>query len=150
TDAPRREELPLCSERGCHGDRKACRRHPPVCEGPAEPALARGAAPRRGEGGMRHAVSDRSRTMASDEVLSGRIEEEECFVRIEEGRLFAKTWTPDASADRPLAPIVLFHDSLGSVELWRSFPRQLALTTGRRVIAYDRLGFGRSDPYPGR
>ena len=32
----------------------------------------------------------------------------------------------------------------------RSFPKHLAVATGRRVIAYDRLGFGRSDPHPGR
>ena len=45
-------------------------------------------------------------------------------------------------ADRP---IVLLHDSLGCVELWRDFPAELSAATGRRVVAYDRLGFGRSD-----
>jgi pimeloyl-ACP methyl ester carboxylesterase len=44
------------------------------------------------------------------------------------------------------SPIILFHDSLGSVELWRGFPAALATRTGRKVIAYDRLGFGQSDP----
>lgn len=64
-----------------------------------------------------------------------------------EGRLFCRSWTPrDLS---PGAPVVLFHDSLGCVELWRDFPRRLAQATGRRVIAYDRLGFGRSDPRSG-
>lgn len=63
------------------------------------------------------------------------------------GRLFAREWraAPIAAA----APFVLFHDSLGSVEQWRDFPAQLAVATGRTVIAYDRLGFGRSDPHPG-
>jgi len=42
------------------------------------------------------------------------------------------------------------HDSLGSVTLWRDLPERLAIATGRVVIAYDRLGFGRSDPHPGR
>jgi len=78
------------------------------------------------------------------------IEETECLIRIEEGRLFAKIWTPDGSGTGGLAPILLFHDSLGCIDLWRSFPKRLAQATGRRVIAYDRLGFGRSDPYPGR
>ncbi|WP_246483657.1 alpha/beta fold hydrolase [Paenacidovorax monticola] len=45
----------------------------------------------------------------------------------------------------PPSPIVLFHDSLGCVELWRDLPAALCLATGRPVIAYDRLGFGRSD-----
>ena len=58
------------------------------------------------------------------------------------GRVFARQW------DGAGVPIVLFHDSLGSVELWRDFPERLARTTGRAVIAYDRLGFGRSDPHP--
>jgi pimeloyl-ACP methyl ester carboxylesterase len=78
------------------------------------------------------------------------IEEQERLIRIEEGHLFVKTWTPEAAESRRLAPILLLHDSLGCIALWRTFPRQLALTTGRRVIAYDRLGFGRSDRYPGR
>lgn len=61
-------------------------------------------------------------------------------------RLFARAWSaPGAPADG-LAPIVLLHDSLGSVELWRDFPARLAAGTGRTVIAYDRLGFGHSDP----
>lgn len=64
-----------------------------------------------------------------------------------EGRIHARSWTPHAPGDAPAgAPIVLFHDSLGCVELWRDFPPALAAATGRRVVAYDRLGFGRSAP----
>lgn len=63
-----------------------------------------------------------------------------------EGRLFAREWVPSPAAGAVSdSPIVLFHDSLGCVELWRDFPAALCAATGRRVIAYDRLGFGRSD-----
>ena len=65
------------------------------------------------------------------------------------GRLFARQWQPE-DAEPALAPIVLLHDSLGCVELWRDFPRMLAAATRRRVVAYDRLGFGRSDARSGR
>lgn len=65
------------------------------------------------------------------------------------GTLFARTWTPPGSRARPGVTILLFHDSLGCVELWRDFPARLAAATGLRVAAYDRLGFGRSDPYAG-
>ncbi|WLQ16637.1 alpha/beta hydrolase [Hahella aquimaris] len=64
------------------------------------------------------------------------------------GGLFVKRWRPTGADAAQAAPIVLFHDSLGSVELWRDFPMELAAATGREVIAYDRLGFGRSDPHP--
>lgn len=60
------------------------------------------------------------------------------------GKLFAREWTTEGDPSR--APIILLHDSLGSVEVWRDFPALLAAATRRRVIAYDRLGFGRSDP----
>lgn len=60
------------------------------------------------------------------------------------GRLFARQWQP-ADADPARAPIVLLHDSLGAVELWRTFPALLAAASQRRVFAYDRRGFGRSD-----
>jgi pimeloyl-ACP methyl ester carboxylesterase len=67
----------------------------------------------------------------------------------DQGTLFARRWVPgDVRRDSP-APIVLFHDSLGCVELWREFPEQLAVATRRSVVAYDRLGFGRSDEHPG-
>jgi len=79
------------------------------------------------------------------------ISESEGRLPLAGGRLFFKSWTPAATAAAgAAAPILLLHDSLGSVELWRRFPEQLAAATGRRVIAYDRLGFGRSDPHPGR
>lgn len=65
-----------------------------------------------------------------------------------QGRLFVRTWRPPSSdAERPA--ILLFHDSLGCVELWRDFPEALARAMGRPVVAYDRLGFGRSDAYSG-
>ncbi|MBK4738488.1 alpha/beta fold hydrolase [Noviherbaspirillum pedocola] len=64
------------------------------------------------------------------------------------GKIFARIWTPAMKVDRSQAraPIVLFHDSLGCVDLWRDFPSKLSGFLGREVIAYDRLGFGRSDP----
>lgn len=63
------------------------------------------------------------------------------------GRLFVRTWTPHDA--RALAPLILLHDSLGSVELWRGFPDVLCEATGREIVAFDRLGFGQSDPHPG-
>jgi pimeloyl-ACP methyl ester carboxylesterase len=50
------------------------------------------------------------------------------------------------SADKP--PLVLLHEGLGSVGLWRDFPSALRAATGRRVIAFSRYGHGRSEPPP--
>ena len=44
------------------------------------------------------------------------------------------------------APIVLLHEGLGSIELWRDFPQRLAASTDRAVVAYSRYGHGRSEP----
>ncbi|MDH1523176.1 alpha/beta fold hydrolase [Achromobacter mucicolens] len=79
------------------------------------------------------------------------VEFQDVFVPAASGQLFVRRWTPAASATSAGsgAPIVLMHDSLGCAELWRDFPERLAGATGREVIAYDRLGFGRSDPYKG-
>jgi pimeloyl-ACP methyl ester carboxylesterase len=42
--------------------------------------------------------------------------------------------------------VVLLHEGLGSVGLWRGFPAALAAATGRRVLAFSRFGHGRSEP----
>ncbi len=63
------------------------------------------------------------------------------MVGISNGNIFVRKWIPDGVAS---LPIILLHDSLGSVELWRDFPAALAHATQRVVIAYDRLGFGKS------
>ncbi len=73
----------------------------------------------------------------------------EYWVPTPQGNIYAKSWQPLDGGMGNVAPIVLFHDSLGCVELWRDFPEMLAAATRRRVIAYDRLGFGRSWPHPG-
>lgn len=48
-------------------------------------------------------------------------------------------------AGRPT--IIFLHDSLGSVELWRDFPRQLGSITNCNVLVYDRQGYGKSSPF---
>ncbi|WP_290653181.1 alpha/beta hydrolase [Aquisalimonas sp.] len=73
----------------------------------------------------------------------------EDWVNIPQGRVFVKIWGAGDESSAEDVSIILLHDSLGCVELWRDFPERLALATGGRVIAYDRLGFGQSDPYPG-
>lgn len=52
--------------------------------------------------------------------------------------------TLEISGDPGRRPLVLLHEGLGSVGLWRGFPRQLSAATGRRVIAYSRFGHGHS------
>jgi pimeloyl-ACP methyl ester carboxylesterase len=42
--------------------------------------------------------------------------------------------------------IVMLHEGLGCVELWRDFPAKLAAATGWGVFAYSRAGYGLSDP----
>ena len=44
--------------------------------------------------------------------------------------------------------LVLLHEGLGCVELWRDFPQKLAKATGLGVCAYSRAGYGGSDPEP--
>ena len=70
-------------------------------------------------------------------------------IQTEQGNLYAQSWALPPEGAAFLAPIILLHDSLGCVPLWRDFPANLAEATGHPVIAYDRLGFGRSDPHPG-
>ena len=68
-------------------------------------------------------------------------------IALPQGTLFARRWLPKSARDDD-PTILLFHDSLGCVALWRSFPEELATATGLPVVAYDRLGFGKSTPHP--
>lgn len=43
-------------------------------------------------------------------------------------------------------PLVLLHEGLGAVSMWRDFPQQLVKATGRSVWAWDRWGYGESSP----
>lgn len=43
-------------------------------------------------------------------------------------------------------PIVLLHEGLGSVSMWKSFPQRLSEKTGKAVLAYSRAGYGSSSP----
>src|ERR1700729_3554338 len=44
--------------------------------------------------------------------------------------------------------IVMLHEGLGCVALWRDFPTQLAEATRLGVFAYSRAAYGQSDPAP--
>ena len=54
----------------------------------------------------------------------------------------------DIPGDPTRAPLVLLHEGVGSIELWRGLPDALAEATGRRTVAFSRYGHGRSDPPP--
>ncbi|MDQ2858032.1 MAG: alpha/beta hydrolase [Candidatus Eremiobacteraeota bacterium] len=63
-------------------------------------------------------------------------------VDIEGRRLEVVTYEPKGEAQ---TTIVMLHEGLGSVALWKDVPAQLARRTGARVIAYSRYGYGASD-----
>lgn len=47
-----------------------------------------------------------------------------------------------------LAPIIFLHEGLGSVGMWRDWPRQVCQATGREAIVYSRRGYGKSESIP--
>ncbi|MBU1364989.1 MAG: alpha/beta hydrolase [Gammaproteobacteria bacterium] len=52
-----------------------------------------------------------------------------------------------ATADgRPT--LLLLHEGLGCVSMWRHFPEKLAAATGCRLIVWSRAGYGGSEAYP--
>ncbi|MCF8199640.1 MAG: alpha/beta hydrolase [Sulfuritalea sp.] len=50
---------------------------------------------------------------------------------------------PAHQINRPT--LVLLHEGLGSVSMWRDFPIKLAAATGCRTLVYSRYGYGQSD-----
>jgi pimeloyl-ACP methyl ester carboxylesterase len=73
--------------------------------------------------------------------MSGQQRVQKLHIDVDGVSLHACLWGRQL-AGRPA--IVLLHDSLGSVALWRDFPARLAERTACPVIAYDRYGFGLS------
>jgi pimeloyl-ACP methyl ester carboxylesterase len=65
------------------------------------------------------------------------------FVDLPIGGRIEFTWHGDV-VSRPA--IVMLHEGLGSLSMWRDFPARLAAATGRRVLAYSRRGYGNSAP----
>ncbi len=42
--------------------------------------------------------------------------------------------------------VIMLHEGLGSIELWDSFPDEIATATGAGVFTYSRAGYGKSAP----
>lgn len=53
---------------------------------------------------------------------------------------------PKNQPSSSVANLVLLHEGLGCVALWRDVPQNLADRTGHRVFVYSRQGYGGSDP----
>lgn len=64
------------------------------------------------------------------------------FVRVRERNLEYQL-IPAHQINRPT--LVLLHEGLGSVAMWRDFPARLAAATGCRTLVYSRYGYGQSD-----
>jgi pimeloyl-ACP methyl ester carboxylesterase len=53
----------------------------------------------------------------------------------------------DGARERPA--LILLHEGLGSIALWRDFPAKLAEAAGCPAVVYSRWGYGRSDALDG-
>lgn len=53
-------------------------------------------------------------------------------------------WFGDAPMHAPT--LIMLHEGLGSVSIWRDYPAALARATGTRIFVYSRAGYGKSDP----
>ena len=74
--------------------------------------------------------------------MSASVEGRRGEIRLDGRRLETAWWGPGPEA----APtILLLHEGLGCVALWRDFPAALAAATGCGVLAYSRFGYGQSD-----
>lgn len=55
-------------------------------------------------------------------------------------------WLRADRTDRPL--VVFLHEGLGSISMWRDYPRQLCEAGDLRGLVLSRYGYGRSTPRP--
>ncbi|MDG1973279.1 MAG: alpha/beta hydrolase [Paracoccaceae bacterium] len=65
------------------------------------------------------------------------------WIKADGKRLEATCYGP-APGNAPT--IVMLHEGLGCVALWRDFPEKIQQATGCGVFVYSRAGYGRSDP----
>lgn len=65
------------------------------------------------------------------------------WIDVDDRRLEVREAGPDQSEADTL---VMLHEGLGSADLWGDLPACLAATTGYRVVAYSRAGYGNSSP----
>lgn len=66
------------------------------------------------------------------------------LIRVDGQQLELRRYHP-AHAPDPRPIIVMLHEGLGSVAMWRDFPQRLADATGCETISYSRGGYGHSD-----
>lgn len=69
-------------------------------------------------------------------------------IQLRDRRLHGRWLGSERVRDAYTPTLVFLHEGLGCVELWRGFPGALCARTGLRGFAYDRTGYGRSDPWP--
>ena len=65
------------------------------------------------------------------------------FLTTAGGRLEYARW---GAGKLGCAPLLLLHEGLGCVSMWRDWPADLGRATGREVFAYSRFGYGGSSP----
>lgn len=65
------------------------------------------------------------------------------FLTLAGRRIEVERWGDPAPGGPTL---VLLHEGLGSVAMWRDFPERAAAATGCAAVAYSRYGYGRSEP----
>jgi pimeloyl-ACP methyl ester carboxylesterase len=65
-------------------------------------------------------------------------------------RLECAWFMPEAPGPKPDSTIVMLHEGLGSLSMWKGFPAQLAEMSRTRVLAYSRYGYGKSEVLAGR
>src|SRR5262245_24685850 len=63
-----------------------------------------------------------------------------------DGMSLEGAWFGPKPKDGPT--IVVMHEGLGSVSIWRDFPEKLANATKAGVFVFSRAGYGRSSPVP--
>ncbi len=60
------------------------------------------------------------------------------------GCRLAGRWIKPDNVDPAKPVIVMLHEGLGSIGMWKDFPQKLALATQHIVLVYDRQGYGGS------
>ena len=67
------------------------------------------------------------------------------YLTLADGTRLEYRWTGHPKPGEPV--LLLLHEGLGCVDMWRDVPERLTADTGLAVCVYSRRGYGRSDPF---